>query len=42
MTALARPAAIVSDRPINSSERMLLDDSNCKRSVKKKILAVGL
>jgi hypothetical protein len=35
------PAAIVNDRPILSSERMLHKDYNCKCSVEK-ILVVGL
>jgi hypothetical protein len=41
MTALARPAAIVNDIPILSSERMLHRDCNRNCSVKK-ILVVGL
>jgi hypothetical protein len=36
MTALARPAGIVNDRPILSSVRMLNKDYNGKCSVKKK------
>jgi hypothetical protein len=35
MTALARPAAIVNDRPILSSERALYKDYNRKCSVGK-------
>jgi hypothetical protein len=42
MTALARPAASVNDRPILPSERMLHKDYNCKCSVERKILVVGL
>jgi hypothetical protein len=43
MTALARPAAIVNDKPILSSERMLCKDYNRKCSVGKlKIQVVGL
>jgi hypothetical protein len=34
MTALARPAAIVNDRPILSSERMLHNVNNCKWKIK--------
>jgi hypothetical protein len=37
MTALAKPAAIVYDRPILSSERMLHKDYDRKCSVEKKI-----
>jgi hypothetical protein len=36
MTALARPAAIVIDRPILSSDRMLHKDYTRKCSVEKK------
>jgi hypothetical protein len=36
------PAAIVNDRPILSSERMLYKDYDRRCSVGKKILAVGL
>jgi hypothetical protein len=36
MSALARPAKIVNDRPILSSERMLHKDYDLKCSVEKK------
>jgi hypothetical protein len=42
MTALARPAAIVNDRPILSLERILHKDYNRKCSVGKKLLVVSL
>jgi hypothetical protein len=35
MTALAKPAAIVNDRPILSTERVLLQDYDRKFAVKK-------
>jgi hypothetical protein len=37
MTALSRPAGIVNDRPILSSERMLRKDYDRKCSVEKNI-----
>jgi hypothetical protein len=37
-----KSAAIVNDRSILSSERMLHKDYNCRSSVEKKILVVGL
>jgi hypothetical protein len=42
MTALARARAIVNDRPLLSSERMLHKDYDRKGSVENKILAVSL
>jgi hypothetical protein len=36
------PAAIVNDRPISSSERMLYKDYDCSCSIEKTILAVNL
>jgi hypothetical protein len=36
------PAAIVNDRPIFPSERMLVKDYNLKYSFEKKLLVVGL
>jgi hypothetical protein len=42
MTALARPAAIVNDRHILSSERMLHEDCNRKGSVKEILIVSGL
>jgi hypothetical protein len=42
MTALAKSEAIVNDRPILSSERMLHKDYNRRFSVGKKILVVIL
>jgi hypothetical protein len=37
-----RPAAIVNDRPIHSSERILYNDYDRRCSTEKKILAVRL
>jgi hypothetical protein len=42
MTALARPVAIVNDRPILLSEGMLHKNYNHKCSVETKMLVVGL
>jgi hypothetical protein len=42
MNALARPAAIVNDRSILSSKRMLPKDYDHKCSIGKKNLAVSL
>jgi hypothetical protein len=42
MTALARAAAIVNDRPIISLERTLHKGYGCKCSVEKKILVRSL
>jgi hypothetical protein len=36
------PAAIVNDRPILSSERILYKDYDCRCSFEKKILVVGV
>jgi hypothetical protein len=36
------PAEIVNDRPILSPERMLYKDYDCRCSIEKKILAMGL
>jgi hypothetical protein len=42
MNALARPAVIVNDRPILSSERVLYKDYGRRCSIEKNILAVNL
>jgi hypothetical protein len=42
MTVLGGPAAILNDRPILFSERMLHKDYNCECSVEKKMLALSL